>query len=215
MSPNSISSVATESFSLTIGIAPSFKSSSNVLRALCRLRSSIMVNFVIRICAVYWLYSENSFWYTVMSLLWPIAAHACLSEMESGFSFRPSDFLPTPMAPDDTTMISFPLLCRSVRMRTNFSSFTRSSPPVSSWMIVEVPTLNTILFLSLKLFLIFLSVLSSLLLCTALYDPERYPQPVHRGRHDPAGISGALPAWIKTAKTFRNKFLIPHDPHRR
>ena len=62
LSPNSISKVETVSFSLTIGIAPSFKSSENVFLALKRFSGSAIVFFVISTCAATWLYSAKSFW---------------------------------------------------------------------------------------------------------------------------------------------------------
>ena len=67
LSPITISSVAMESFSLIIGIAPSSNNlhivfSKLTLRTLCSMSPP-----VIRICATVWLYSENSLSYVYIS----------------------------------------------------------------------------------------------------------------------------------------------------
>ena len=147
LSPNLISYVDTVSFSFTIGTVPSFKSSLNVFFAFVREVSSRIVAFVIRICAAVWLYSEKSFWYTIMRRAWPTAAYACFSATVSGF-FPPRVWRPVAMAPEETRITSFPMPLMSLMMRTSFSIFARFRSPVSACVSEEDPILITILFLS-------------------------------------------------------------------
>ena len=74
LSPNWISCVETVSFSLTIGTAPRLKSSSKVFWALYRETSFVIVSLVKRTWAATQLYSENSFWYTIIKRACPTAA---------------------------------------------------------------------------------------------------------------------------------------------
>ncbi len=60
LSPMTISSVVTVSFSLMTGSAPSSSSRNSVFWMLCRRSSWSMSLLVSRICATVWLYSENS-----------------------------------------------------------------------------------------------------------------------------------------------------------
>ena len=169
LSPTAISWVATVSFSFTTGITPIFNSSSKVFLALYRLRSFNIVNFVSNICAVVWLYSENNFWYIVISRDCPTAAHACFSAIDRFFSCRPVFFLPTAMAPEETKMTSFPWLWISDRIRTSRSSLYRLIPPVFLCVSEDEPIFTTIRFLSFSIFRYSFITVSSFIMSISVF----------------------------------------------
>lgn len=111
--------------------------------------SSETISLVKSICATVWLYSLNILSYIYINSHWPTAAHACREGISCGFSFKPRQPTPTPIAPDETRITSLPEFLRSARTFTSFSILRMLKRP-DSWVRAEVPTLTTIRFASLK-----------------------------------------------------------------
>ena len=143
LSPTAISAVATVSFSLMTGRAPSSSSRDMVLWKFSLRWGSSTSDPVRRICATVWWYSENSLSYIYISSHWPTAARACLVGMSEGFFARFSFPTPMAMAPEDTSTSSCPAFFRSLMTLHSRSTRRIFSFPVA-WVRVEVPNLTTI-----------------------------------------------------------------------
>ena len=144
---SSNSSIATVSFSLTIGITPCDKRRSIEFTTCC-LRSSRSTYLVRSTCATTILYSAKNLSYIYISSHCPTAAHACLPGVSCGRLVMPSFPMPSAIAPLDTSTISWPAFWRSARVLTRFSTRRIFNRPVRC-VNVEVPTFTTTLFLSL------------------------------------------------------------------
>ncbi len=141
----SSSSTATVSFSFTTGIIPNLSNSMNVFSVFLRRCSLTSTSPVRSTCAVVRLYSPKNLSYINMSSHWPTAATACLLPVSCGLPGRPSFPTPTPIAPDVTSITSFPEFCRSLSTLQRRSILRRFIFPFS-YVSVEVPTFTTILF---------------------------------------------------------------------
>ena len=141
---SSNSSMATVSFSLTIGITPC---SIMVRSAFCTFcfRSSSRIYLVTNTCATVKLYCENNLSYRYINSHCPTAAHACLSGISFGFCVMPSFAMPSPTEPLDTIISSLPSFCRSASAFTSCSTRRIFKRPVL-WVNVEVPNLMTTRF---------------------------------------------------------------------
>ena len=142
LSPNSISSTDTVSFSLTMGMVPNFISCSKVLTTRQRRSWESTTSRVISTWAMVWLYSENILSYKYISSHCPTAAVACLAAMSCGRSRICSLPMPTAMAPEETRMISLPAFWIS---ESTFTSCSRRRMLIwpELWVRVELPTLMT------------------------------------------------------------------------
>ena len=145
LSPKTISSTATASFSLIIGIAPYSKVFSNAFIRFS-LHSSLSTSLlVIRNCPTVWPNSANILSYININSHWPIVAAACLPAVLVGLSRSPNLPTPTPIAPEVTSATSTPELTISEITATSFLICLILLFPVW-WVNVDVPTLITILF---------------------------------------------------------------------
>ena len=142
LSPKTISSTATVSFSLMMGSAPMSSRRSKAFSMFMRRRRSSTQSRVSSTWAVTWPYSLNSLSYMYISSHWPTAAQACRPPMSCGRRSSLSLPTPTPMAPEETSTISRPAFFRSESTRARSRMRRRFSLPVSC-VSVEVPTLNT------------------------------------------------------------------------
>ena len=84
-----------------------------VLLMFRRLVSVSTASAVSKICATEWLYSPKILSYIYISSHCPMAASACFFLISEGRLLSPVLPMPTPTAPEDTSMMSSPLFCKS------------------------------------------------------------------------------------------------------
>ena len=100
------------------------------------------------ICPTIWLYSPNSLSYVYISSHWPTEAAACFVGISCGLPSKESLPIPIPIAPEDTSTISFPAFFKSLNVFTSSSTCLIFRHPVG-YASVEVPTFTTtLIFLS-------------------------------------------------------------------
>ena len=147
LSPKRISDVATVSFSLTIGMAWSWRRRSMVrwaLRARGRSPASADVSST---CPVVRPKRANERDHSWARRTWPTAAAACLVARSVGRVDRPSGPMPEATAPEDTRIRSLPLAMRfssASAISSIFAGSVRPSGPVRE----DDPIFTTILFAS-------------------------------------------------------------------
>ncbi|OEI69093.1 hypothetical protein Cus16_0923 [Curtobacterium sp. ER1/6] len=138
LSPKRISSVATVSFSLTIGSTRSASNRSTARWAFTRCVGFCRSPAVSRTCAATTPCRSSSFWYRNMSTFWPVAAAACCVARSSGRPSSPRNGKPVAIAPEDTRTTSVPRACAAA-----IASTSAAICPVLSPLTDDDPTLTT------------------------------------------------------------------------
>ena len=148
LSPNFIlsSTALMQSFSLIIGTIPSPRSSSSRSRiALWRARTS-RSSRVSSIWATHTPNGANSSPHVCIRMPWPTAAHICTELVFLGRDFSPSRPIPSPTAPELTSIGFQPLLSASATWAHIAPMRAVSSSPIP-WVSTPVPSFITIFLL--------------------------------------------------------------------